>query len=58
MRTVGQKGLYDLFKTSQVALIVISVILIGLVECKEKVRIFFKRKNTKKIQFEKKKKSI
>lgn len=44
MRTVGQKGLYNLFESSHVALIVISVILIGLVECKEKVRIFSKRK--------------
>lgn len=54
MRTVGQKGLYNLFKKSQAALIVICVICIGLVESKDKVRIFSKRKNTQTVEFEKK----
>lgn len=51
MRILGQKGLFDPLQKSQVALIVISVILVGLVECKEKVRIFY---NRKKVDFKKK----
>lgn len=43
MRILGQKGLFDPLQKSQVALIVISVILVGLVECKEKVRIFYNK---------------
>lgn len=41
MRTVGQKGLVNPFQKGQVLLIVISVILVGLVESREKVRILF-----------------